>query len=111
MRVKKEINVQIGNQIRMAREQSGLTQEELSERLDCSPQSVSDMERGVVGISIAMLKNLCTVLGVSSDYLLFGTEPKHDLSALADKCRSLSDEQFTKLLEIAEKYIEAVNLK
>ena len=111
MRAKKEINVQIGTQIRIARERSNMTQEELSERLTCSPQSISDMERGVVGVSITMLKNLCLVLGVSSDYLLFGAKPSHDLSALADKCRALSDEQFSKLLEIAEAYIEALNLK
>ena len=73
MRVKKEHNIQIGEQIKAAREQAKLTQEQLSERVDVSPQYISDLERGVVGISIPTLKRLCTILGVSSDQLLFGT--------------------------------------
>ncbi len=110
MREKKEINVQIGVQVRKAREKAHMTQEKLSEKLDCSPQYVSDLERGVVGLSIPMLKNLCLSLGVSSDSILFGAENRKDFEAIADKCRGLSDEQFLLLTEIIEKYVEAVCL-
>lgn len=108
MREKKEINVEIGARIKQAREQAGMTQERLAERLECSPQFVSDMERGVVGISLTTLKNLCLVLGVSSDSILFGTESETALDALADRCRVLSKEQFSIMVEIIEKYIEGV---
>ena len=67
MREKKEINIQIGKQVKLAREKSRLTQEQLAEQLECTPQYLSDLERGVVGISVALLKRLCVVLGVSSD--------------------------------------------
>lgn len=76
MRVKKEINIQIGEQIKTAREQAKLTQEQLAERVDVSPQYISDLERGVVGISIPTLKRVCITLGVSSDQILFGTTTK-----------------------------------
>ena len=76
MRVKKEINIQIGEQIKTAREQAKLTQEQLAERVDVSPQYISDLERGVVGISIPTLKRVCITLGVSSDQSLFGTTTK-----------------------------------
>lgn len=72
MREKKEINIQIGEQIRLAREQAKLTQEQFAERIDVSPQYISDLERGVVGISIPTLKRACVTLGVSSDQILFG---------------------------------------
>ena len=72
MRVKKEINIQIGEQIKRAREKAMLTQEQFAERIDVSPQYVSDLERGVVGVSIATQKRVCTVLSVSSDQILFG---------------------------------------
>ena len=72
MRVKKEINIQIGEQIKQARERAKLTQEQFAERIDVSPQYVSDLERGVVGVSIATLKRICTTLCVSSDKILFG---------------------------------------
>ena len=110
MRVKKDINVEIGARARKAREQANMTQERLAERLECSPQFISDMERGVVGISLSTLKKLCLTLGVSSDSILFGTEPESSLDALADRCRVLSKEQFSILTEIVEKYIEGVML-
>ena len=106
----KEINVKIGARVRQAREQAKMTQERLAERLECSPQFVSDMERGVVGVSLGTLKRLCLTLGVSSDSILFGTKSETALDALADRCRVLSKEQFIILGEIIDKYIEAVTL-
>ena len=110
MREKKEINIQIGEQIKAAREQARLTQEQLAERIDVSAQYVSDLERGVVGLSILTLKKVCFSLGVSSDQILFGTRPENDFSLIADRCRTLSGAQFTLLAKIIESYIEAVNL-
>ena len=110
VREKKEINIEIGARVRQAREQARMTQERLAERLECSPQFISDMERGVVGISLSTLKKLCLTLGVSSDSILFGTASETTLDALADRCRVLSKEQFAILVEIIEKYIEAVTL-
>ena len=108
MREKKEINVQIGAQVRIAREKMKMTQEQLAEKLECSPQFVSDIERGVVGVSIPTLKNLCLALGVSSDSILFAASPGRGYDAINEKCRSLTDEQFKLLLEIIDNYIKAV---
>ncbi len=108
MRVKKEINIQIGEQIKHARERTKLTQEQFAERIDVSPQYVSDLERGVVGVSIATLKRICTVLCVSSDQILFGVETENRATAIADKCKSLSEQQYMFLSEIISKYVEAI---
>jgi len=108
MRIKKELNIQIGEQIKAAREQSKLTQEQFAERIDVSPQYVSDLERGVVGASIATLKSICTVLGVSSDQILFGSETENRAAAIAEKCKSLSEKQYMILSEIISKYVEAI---
>lgn len=106
--MKKQINIEIGEQIRAAREQAHLTQEQFAERVEVSPQFVSDLERGVVGISITTLKRVCVVLGVSSDQLLFGRKPEGRSAVLEERCQHLSDEQFALLLEIAGKFVEAV---
>lgn len=111
MREKKEINVQIGEQVRMAREQVKLTQEQLAEKLDVSPQYISDMERGVVGLSINTLKNLCGVLGVASDQILFGKRISDRGLILANVCHMLTEEEFSILVEIAGKYVEAITRK
>ena len=108
MRVKKEINIQIGEQIKMAREKALLTQEQFAEHIDVSPQYVSDLERGVVGVSISTLKRICTVLGVSSDQILFGIETENRAVAIAEKCGSLAEHQYELLSEIVSKFVEAV---
>ena len=110
MRVKKEINIQVGEQIKLARERIKLTQEQFAERIDVSPQYISDLERGVVGVSISTLKRVCIILGVSSDQILFGVEGENRAAAIADKCKSLSPQQYALLSEIISKYVEAIEL-
>ena len=109
MREKKEINVQIGEQIKLARENAKLTQEQFAERIDVSPQYVSDLERGVVGASVSTLKGICLMLGISADQILFGNAPIDNAVILAEKCRSLSDVQYDLLLQIVERYVAAIH--
>lgn len=111
MRAKKEINIQVGEQIIYARESASLTQEQFAERIDVSPQFVSDMESGVVGVSLSTLKRICVVLGVSSDRILFGIEVNNCGALFAEKCKSLSSEQYKLPAEIIDKYIQAVRIK
>ncbi len=109
MREKKEINIQIGEQIHFAREQAKLTQEELAERIEVSPQYISDAERGVVGVSLTTLKKICLTLGVSSDQILFGTTVMDKGRTLSSMCQTLSDEQFSLLTDIVKSFVKAVH--
>ena len=111
MRVKKQINIEIGEQIKAAREQAGLTQEQLAERIDVSVQFVSDLERGVVGISLTTLKKLCMTLGISSDQILFGSIANDYATAFALKCGTLSEKQLSLLMQIVDSYTAAVTCK
>lgn len=108
MQEKKEINVQIGEQIRIAREQAKLTQEQLAERIEVSPQYISDLERGVVGISLPTLRRACVALGVSSDQVLFGVASASRITAIEKRCSDLSDESFAALLSIVDTFSTAV---
>lgn len=110
MREKKEINIQIGEQVRIAREQARLTQEGLAEKIEVSPQYISDLERGVVGIALPTLKKLCRSLGVASDQILFGKQSNDRGQILSNVCNVLSDEQFSLLMEMVSCYVKAVNL-
>ena len=109
MREKKEINIQIGEQVRLAREQAKLTQEVLAEKIEVSPQYISDLERGVVGIALATLKKLCSALGVASDQILFGAQAHDRGVILSNACHTLTDEQFSLLVEMVNCYTKAVN--
>lgn len=108
MREKKEVNIQIGEQIRIAREQAKLTQEQFAERIEVSPQYISDLERGVVGISIPTLKRACIVLGITSDQILFGAVSENRNAAIEKRCSNLSDKAFAALLDIVDTFSAAI---
>ena len=83
MREKKDINIEIGGNIQVAREQAGYTQDTLSEMLGMTPNHLSAIERGASGISLEALQRLCRLLGVSADRIIFGTdEPEAEALAL-----------------------------
>ena len=64
--------------IRKAREDIGYTREQFAERLDVSVSYLAELERGRTGISVKLLIKVCNVLGLSSDYVLFGSERTED---------------------------------
>ena len=64
--------------IRKAREDMGYTREQFAEKLDVSVSYLAELERGRTGISVKMLIKGCNVLGLSSDYVLFGSQRTED---------------------------------
>ena len=91
---KKKINIEIGTHIRLAREAAGLTQEKLAELIPMAPKNVSDIERGVVGISLSALVRICNVLSVSSDAILFGDIEENEVDWIASRLKRLPPAQF-----------------
>lgn len=60
----------IGRRIRIARNNTGLTQGELAKRMGVSPSFVGHLERGTRQASLETLVNLANELDLSVDYLL-----------------------------------------
>ncbi len=104
---KKDLNVFIGANIRKARESAGFTQERFSEMIGIGPKSLSAIERGTVGISLAALRRVCSALSVSSDSIIFGRTEENDVSALAARLALLPPEDFRLCSEILCKLLEA----
>ena len=107
VREKKEINVKIGNQIRIARESAGLTQDTFAEMVSLATKNVSDIERGVVGISVGTLVRICETLSISSDSILFGETSGNDAHSISDRLSNLPPEQFEIAADIINKLFEA----
>ena len=76
--------------IRKAREDMGYAREQFAEKLDVSVSYLAELERGRTGISVKLLMKVCRVLGLSSDYVLFGTERSADAFRL-DAIRRIDD--------------------
>lgn len=106
MKKKKEINIQIGNEIRKVREKAGLTQEQFGEMVSLGTKNVSDIERGVVGITVSTLKRICEKLPVSSDVILFGERKKNDVEYLTEQLKSLSPQKFNIISQLINKIFE-----
>ncbi len=64
--------------IRRAREQMGYTREQFAEKLDVSVSYLAELERGKTGLSVKMLLKICSLLGLSADYVLFGGDRSGD---------------------------------
>lgn len=94
--------------LRAAREKSGLSQREVAEKLFVSAQAVGKWERGESTPSPEAIAQMVVLYGTSADRLLDVdekkclannvSEAKREMIALIDQ---LSDEQVTKLLQIA----------
>lgn len=112
MKQAKQINLTVGANIQKARESAHMTQEQLSERIGIGATSLSAIERGVVGVSLTTLRNICEVLSVSSDVLLFGDKNgKNDVRQLAERLERLTPEQFEIADAMLSQLIAALSLR
>jgi len=68
----------IGNRIKKAREDKGVTQETLAEFMDVSNAYISKIERGRTPINLDNLGKICVVLETTPDYILRGTNTTTD---------------------------------
>lgn len=66
--------IAVGERISKLRKNLGLTQEKLAEQADISIQFLVQIEHGKRTMKIGTLRKLCSVLSVSADYIINGTE-------------------------------------
>lgn len=99
------LHVEMGRRIMQRRKMLNLSQEELSERADVSPQLLSTAERGAKAIRPENLLKISKALGVSADYLLTGEIIGKDLGLLADKLKNLSPGQIRKIERIIDECV------
>ena len=105
---KKEENVQIGARVKQAREAAGLTQERLAELVDVTAHFLSGVERGAVGLSVPVLRRLCSVLLVSSDFILTGEVEPSDVLGVTTRLSRLPAEHIKNVEDILDRYMEGV---
>lgn len=107
---KKDLNVQIGENIKAIREQIGYTQERFAELVNVSAQYISDVERGNVGISVATLRKIREITSVSSDSILMGNCDYNDVTLIIEQLKNVDKEYINPLKIIVNKYLEVISL-
>jgi len=109
--MREALNKQIGERVRAQREYLGITREGLCDYVSISPQFLSEIERGVKGVSAETLYKLCEGLKISADYILMGKETLTDTASI-NKTLSMLDEKYVLLAEdLLKVFVKTVALK
>lgn len=103
MKLKEELNINIGSRVSTARNKAHLSQEALAELLDVSPLFISYIECGKKGMSLTTLMKLCKALEVSSDYILFGDNASNNSRKNIERTLDNIDEAFMPVVEMTVK--------
>ena len=109
--MKHALNKQIGARIRAKREYLGMTRESLCDYIDISPQFLSEIERGIKGMSAETLCKLCEGLGVSADFVLMGKETLTDVSEISKTFSTLDEKYISVAEELLKTLFKAIVLK
>lgn len=100
---------QIGKRIQKRREELGMKQEELAERVSLSPNYMSAIERGVKTPKLETFIRIANTLEVPSDLLLkdvLVTGNEIRTSILWDKINQIPDKEKEKIFRVIEVMIQ-----
>lgn len=100
---------EMGARIYSRRKQLRMTQEELAEAANVTPQTISTAELGKKALRPENIVGICMALDISTDYLLSGTITGDDIAILSAKVSQLSPSQYRHLEDIIDSYISAVS--
>ncbi|HBE8515960.1 TPA: helix-turn-helix transcriptional regulator [Clostridioides difficile] len=106
----------IGQRIKIARIKKKLTQEVLSEKINVSPQHVSNIETGNSSVSLPTLVAIANTLGVSVDELLCDTILsskavfENELEEVLRDCNEYEIRFITDIVKASKKSIRNIKL-
>jgi transcriptional regulator with XRE-family HTH domain len=107
---KAEADIQIGIRTKKIREDAGKTQEEFAEQLNVSSQYISDVERGVAGLSILVAIDIHKYYCVSCDWLLTGHSQTNDISEIVEKLKYIDSNQLSLIEENINNILQMIAL-
>lgn len=110
MKIKNYDYEPIGKRIKEVRKKRGFTQEYIAERLDVSCQHISDIERGLNGMSVPTLMVLCKILDIDADYILFGTATRSKNNPINNIISKMTPQQSLHAEEILTAYAKSCEI-
>lgn len=97
----------MGKRVQQARKAKRYTQAEVAEMINMSSKNLSQLERGMTGISLSTLISICKVLDVSADYILFGNKNENQNNAVNIMLSELSEQEQIYAEDILSVYVKA----
>ncbi len=111
MMIKLEYNKRaVGLRIGEKRRKQHLTQEELAEKIEKSLRTIADVERGVAGVSIETLFDLCSALDTTPDGLLLPetNSEDQDVNWLTQALKNCTEHQRATAIDIVRAYLHSL---
>lgn len=99
----------MGKRISLRRKSLGMTQEQVSEKMNVSVQMISNLEMGRKAIRPENLVSISKILQISTDYLLTGKGSIDDACEVTAKLHSLSTKQQDAVKQIIDLFFDAEN--
>lgn len=103
---REDINKIIGNNIRCIRKNSKLSQEKFAEMIELSPQFVSDVERGIEGISLITAIKICNIMKCSPLILFANLIEFENYNNEMDQFTKLTDKNKNIIIDIMNALIK-----
>lgn len=100
--------VAIGGRVRKQRERFGYTREAFAEKLEVTPKFCADIELGNKGMSVQTLCKISSLLNLSTDYILFGSQEEEESASvrMLRRCSPLERKYAEEILRIFLKAME-----
>ncbi|MBR6807840.1 MAG: helix-turn-helix transcriptional regulator [Clostridia bacterium] len=99
----------IGKRIRKQREYLGFTREVFAEKLDVTPKFCSDIELGLKGMSVTTLCKISDILGLTTDYILFGAPSDGEDDSISQMIRKCPPEKRQFLEDIIKSFLRSTH--
>ena len=93
----------IGARIREARKAAGMTQEQLAEAVELSPQYVGQVERGCKTPRLETLDRIAHIFGVPLVQLLWSEKTDTAVVALLDDCTDIENAVILEVVQAIKK--------
>lgn len=104
-------NADMGARIKEIREKRCMTQEKLAEEIGISTaQQISALERGMIGLSLPKFRDVCKVLDIEADYLLFGISSRNAETVLNKYTEQMTNEQLNAVTELVRVYAKSCGI-
>lgn len=72
-----KIKIEIGERLKSIRNNMGMSQKDFSKLIGMKTQYLCNVEKGNNGLTVEKIIEICNKTGISSDYLIFGTNNFH----------------------------------
>ncbi|HWQ75503.1 MAG TPA: helix-turn-helix transcriptional regulator [Syntrophomonas sp.] len=89
---------EIGKKLQLAREEAGLSQEQLANMLGCAQSTLSNYEKGKRRLYLTQLENIAELLDKPIEYFMESASSNNDSSPMQNMSDSEDDDQ--ELLQI-----------